>query len=109
MKVLLNLLFFTLLAQSSVTAQTFQCVKHAGSVPYEDGGTAVTADASGNVLVTGYFRGTVDFDPGAGVTNLTATVGSDAFIQKLDAAGNLVWAMAIDGTSNSMGCSMVTD
>jgi hypothetical protein len=33
---------------------------------------AVAVDASGNVHITGYFDYTADFDPGAGVANLTA-------------------------------------
>lgn len=36
-------------------------------------------DAAGNTYVSGTFRGTVDFDPGPGVLNRTATAGnSDA-------------------------------
>lgn len=54
----------------------------------------VAYDAAGNVYSTGYFSGTVDFDPSAlGVFNLTAATGaSNSFILKLNAAGNFVWA-----------------
>lgn len=56
-------------------------------------------EKDGYIYATGYFQGTVDFDPGAGVFNLT--VQSDgAFIVKLDAAGNFVWAKSISGTSS---------
>jgi uncharacterized repeat protein (TIGR01451 family) len=50
-------------------------------------------DASGNLLVSGLYKGTLDFDPGPGVHNLTS-IGSyyNIFLQKLDSAGNLVWA-----------------
>lgn len=60
-----------------------------------DYGRKVRTDANGNVYVVGYFSGTVDFDPGAGVSNLTSQssgVQQDLFIVKLDAAGNFVWA-----------------
>ena len=54
----------------------------------------ITHDASGNVYTTGYFSGTVDFDPSPlGVFNLTAAYGRvNSFILKLNASGNFVWA-----------------
>ncbi|MBK9719389.1 MAG: hypothetical protein IPO85_18120 [Saprospiraceae bacterium] len=57
---------------------------------FTDRGSAVSIDGSNNVLLTGSFAGTVDFDPGPGVFNLTAS-SSDIFILKLDANGNLLW------------------
>lgn len=58
-------------------------------------GTAVAPSASGGVIVGGTFRGTVDFDPGPGTTNLTATSSNDGFVAKLDSSGNLVWVRRI--------------
>jgi gliding motility-associated-like protein len=60
---------------------------------------SVDTDGSGNVIFTGYFPGTLDFDPGAATFNLTSTGGDDAFISKLDASGNFVWAHAIGGST----------
>jgi hypothetical protein len=64
-----------------------------------DVGYSSSIDASGNVYTTGFFAGTADFDPGAGTFNLTSTGGDDAFVQKLDASGNFLWARSFGGTS----------
>lgn len=74
-----------------------------------DAGFGVAVDGSGNVYVTGSFGGTVDFDPGVGVTNLTSNGGLDIFILKLDASGNFVWANAIGGTAADEGLSIAVD
>jgi len=52
----------------------------------------IIIDSSGNIYTTGYFGGTVDFDPGAGTANLTSGGGNDGFFLKLDSSGNYVWA-----------------
>ena len=65
-------------------------------------------DASGNVYNTGRYRGTVDFDPSAGVASYTANGFTDAFIQKLDPSGNLLWVINLTGGSweQIMGLTM---
>ena len=70
---------------------------------------AIDPAGSGALYTTGYFTGTVDFDPGAGVFNLTAAGGPDIFISKLDASGNFVWAKAMGGTSDDSGNSITLD
>lgn len=56
-------------------------------------------DPSGDTYVTGYFRGTSDFDPGPGTTNLTSFNPTiyDAFLAKYNASGNLIYAKKITG------------
>ena len=71
-------------------------------------GHSVAVDSSGNVYTTGHFDGTVDFDPGAGTTNLTAS-GTDVFVSKLDSSGNYVWAKNFGSTSISHGYSVAVD
>lgn len=73
-----------------------------------DVGLASLVDASGNVYTTGYFYGTVDFDPGAGSCYLISNF-NDVFISKLDASGNFVWAKSIGGSSSDAGRSMALD
>ncbi len=62
-----------------------------------DNGIALAVDNNGGVCVGGNFSTTVDFDPGAGIANLTATDYSDIFLLKLDASGGFLWARAWGG------------
>ncbi len=60
--------------------------------PSSDMALAVRTDAAGNIYTTGRFLGTVDFDPGAGISNLTATTSNyETYITKFDASGNFIW------------------
>ena len=62
-------------------------------------GSGVAIDSNGNILTTGLFTGTVDFNPGAGTATLSA-VGEDIYISKLDPDGNFLWAKSISGPSD---------
>jgi hypothetical protein len=64
-------------------------------------GSAVTADRDGNVLATGNFTLTADFDPSGGTFNLVAPATGQVYVTKLSAAGALVWAKAIGGANSS--------
>jgi hypothetical protein len=74
-----------------------------------DVGYAIEVDGDGNVYTTGYFRGTVDFDPGAGTSNLTSAGSADAFISKLNSTGNLLWAKSFGGSSEEVPRSIAVD
>lgn len=57
-------------------------------------GTRALVDADGSALVTGSFAGSVDFDPGTGISALTSlgqAGASDAFVARYSAAGALGW------------------
>lgn len=82
--------------------------KEIGDVGTEEVRGVVT-DASGNVYTTGYFYGTLDFDPGPGTTTLTAVGQSDIFLQKLDAAGNLLWVKSMGGADYDFGNAITID
>lgn len=92
----------------SVYAQSFSWAKQFGP-PLSDWGKSIAADAEGNVYITGYFYGTVDFNPGAGIFNLTSKGSGDVFITKLDASGNFIWAKQLGGTGIDYGFSIVAD
>jgi len=105
---LLSLSFLIILSLNNVSkAQSFAWAKKMGANS-SDEGRAIAVDAAGNVYTTGYFNGTVDFDPGAGVANLVSS-GSDIFVSKLDAAGNFIWAKKLGGTGSEYGVSIAVD
>ncbi len=64
---------------------------------------------SGSIFVTGDYDGTVDFDPGSGVFNLTSTGGSDVFIANYTVTGNLIWAKSFGGNGDEMCFSIAID
>jgi|GEM_PF-830147 len=64
---------------------------------------------NGEVYLTGYFKGTADFDPGSGTFNLTSVGGDDIFISSLDASGNFLWADRIGGSGSDIAKSISRD
>ena len=73
-------------------------------------GAGITVDELGNIYTTGYFNGTVDFDPNNGTFNLTNTGTPDIFISKLNNMGNFVWAKQMGGGTNfSIGYQLTLD
>ena len=73
-----------------------------------DKGFGVATDGSGNVYVTGYFKGTVDFDPGGGDPHTSNGV-DDVFLSKFDSSGNFEWARTWGGSSWDEGWGVAAD
>lgn len=86
----------------------FLWARNMGGTSY-DVAMDIKIDPNGNVLTTGYFDGTADFDPGVGTYTATTAGGIDIFISKLDAAGNFVWAKTIGSTSSDRGDGITVD
>lgn len=82
----------------------FQWAKRAGG-SLNDNARSIATDNSGNSFITGYFRGSVNF----GLINLTSAGGSDIFVAKYDASGNVLWAKRIGGSGNDYGRYIETD
>ena len=72
-------------------------------------GKAVVKDAQGNVYTTGYFLGTVDFDPGINMYPLSSSGQQDIFISKLDMNGQFLWAKRIGGSGNDISNAITID
>lgn len=94
---LVFLIFYSIQAK----AQDYLWAKAFGHIPagttYECLSNDMVVDGNGNSYSTGVFRGTVDFDPGPGNFNLTASGIGDIFILKLDPNGDFLWAEQIIG------------
>jgi hypothetical protein len=86
----------------------FLWVKTFGSTKYEFG-NSVNTDKSGNIYCTGSFRGTIDFNPGTSVHNLSPHSTEDIFILKLNKHGDFVWAKNMGGSYASSGYQTVID
>ena len=54
-------------------------------------------DTEGAIYTTGSVRGTVDLDSSSDEFFLSASFGSDVYIDKIDTDGNLVWAKSFPG------------
>ncbi|MDX1462713.1 MAG: SBBP repeat-containing protein, partial [Marinirhabdus sp.] len=60
---------------------------------------SIAFDSSQNILITGYFQETVDFNPGPNTENLTASGDRDMYVLKLDTNGQFEWVKQFGGTS----------
>lgn len=67
----------------------------------------VTTDANGNIFVAGSFVNTLDLNPDAPVNNFTSSGSQDAFVLKLDANGNYIWAKTFGSSSYESPQSIV--
>jgi hypothetical protein len=74
----------------------------------QDVAVKMAIDTAGNIYITGYFNGTVDFNPNSGVNSLTAAGGRNTFVCKLDANGNHIWAKKF-GNAYNQGYSIDCD
>ncbi len=70
-----------------------------------DVGYSLGIDPSGNVFVTGFFVGTVNF----GTKVCASAGGPDIFLAKYDANGSQLWAECFGGTGTDSGQSLVAD
>ncbi len=67
-------------------------------------------DKDANIIITGSFQYSVDFDPGPGSYVLTAAgTQLDIFIAKYTANGDLLWAKAIGDGKQQWGSSVTAD
>ncbi len=84
-------------------------VKRIGAIGGQSG-NSICLDKWGNIIVTGDFSQTVDFNPDPTKTfNLTFSGNEDAFVLKLDRNGNFKWAVKFGSSSGDHGQSVGVD
>lgn len=76
---------------------------------YNDGGSSISLDRFGNIILTGYYNSSVDFNPNAGTFILSSVNITDAFVQKLSTDGSFIWAKSIGGNDYDFGVSVTSD
>lgn len=63
-------------------------------------------DSSGNLYLAGAYSSTVDFNPGDGVDNHTATGLTSSFLTKINSDGSYGWTKTVDGYSLAYSVSI---
>jgi hypothetical protein len=86
------------------SAGVHQWSQRFGSTSTETG-RGVALDALGNVAVTGYFQGTVNFGGG----NLVSAGGQDIFVAEYSSVGAYLWSRGIGSTSIDVGNAVALD
>ncbi|MES2123208.1 MAG: hypothetical protein V4503_00830 [Gemmatimonadota bacterium] len=69
----------------------------------DDEARNIVVEPNGDVVVTGLFRGTVDFDPGAGAATLISRGGSDVFVARYGADGSFKQVVQFGGVDEDAG------
>jgi hypothetical protein len=110
---LLSLLAFTFITfvQAQLSLDSFSHLQSTSKIIVND----MDTDASGNIYITGEFRGTVNFAPGASTpVNVTSNNGAtnggnhdQPFIAKYDQNLNLIWAKEISTTLSNVNFAYV--
>ena len=69
----------------------------------------VAVDPNNDIFVTGFFEGTVDFDPGDGEFVLSSNGEDDAFLSKFDPLGSFLWGGSWGGIYDDLGQGIAVD
>ena len=91
------------LVKTNNAGQVQWAVKGGGTA--DERGNAVCVDNSGNVYITGYFQGTINF----GATSLTSAGAQDIFTAKYDNNGTLQWVKRAGGTGTDISNGIAVD
>jgi hypothetical protein len=99
----------------TIAGQTFTVTQAGGTNPGpwvlglggtgDDSGLATRTDASGNIIVAGYFSGSVNL----GGNLLTSAGGKDIFVAKYSSTGATLWAKSFGGAGDDQANALAVD
>jgi len=75
----------------------------------DDQGHSIKIDKQGNIIFTGIFYATPDFDPNSGTAGSLSIGWNDSFICKWDASGNFLWYNAWGGAGSDYAKDVAID
>ncbi|MBC7413060.1 MAG: T9SS type A sorting domain-containing protein [Bacteroidia bacterium] len=70
---------------------------------------AISLDKNANILITGAFNDSTDFDPSANTASLIPKGFDDVFVAKYDSSGNYIWAKQFSGQLDEVGTAICAD
>jgi len=76
-------------------------VKNIGGTSFRFRCNSFVLDSLDNIILTGVFRGTIDFNPGEDINILNSNGRIDVFVLKLDSNGNFIWVKQLGGNSSN--------
>lgn len=74
--------------------------------PGYDYGRAIKTDSEGNIFICGNYKSFMDFDPGVEEFTLFSAGGADAFVMKLNANGDFLWAKSLGNVEGDYAMDM---
>lgn len=98
--------FLLILNTTSVFSQDFDWAKLIGANSISS--PKLDLDSHGNIILTGYFDGNIDFDAGDGTFFMNSSYES-SYLLKYDSFGNFIWAKSFQGNNDVNSNSLIID
>ena len=110
MRIVLSLLVFAFTGLQAQQVNLNWVRQLGGTLPtIGDAAYSLAYDNNENIFICGQLAGSGDLDPGPGVMLYNSFGSVDAFVIKLDANGNFLWARQMGGIEHDRANSLATD
>ena len=70
---------------------------------------SIALDPSGNIIISGFFKDTMDFDPGSGIYSVIGDSTVDSFVESIDSVLNFNWVRTFNGAGEIWSYAMAVD